>query len=190
VREVPVDNDIWSGKIDILVAQNEDFPLGAIIENKGTSPYGMKKGMIPGLTHCYQVLAYQKFLKPLVGYNVPAYLYYRVWDFWAQFLVADIPYNDTDFKCDCIEYIGDINGREHNGGWANDLDSELERIEHYWGCEPMDTPGYETPFEASFGCCKSSRKGKRWREISCLYFGRCWAEYAEKAGEDKLLEVE
>ena len=28
VRDVPVGNEIWSGKIDILVAQNGDFPLG------------------------------------------------------------------------------------------------------------------------------------------------------------------
>ncbi len=189
-RDVPVGNDIWSGKIDILVAQNEDFPLGAIIENKGTSPYGMKKGMIPRLTHCYQVLAYQKFLEPLVGYDVPAYLYYRVWDFWAQFELVNTPPDDTSFACDCIEYVGDINGREHGGGYVFDLDTELERMEHYWGCKPMDTPGYSTFYEASFGCTKSSRRGKRWREISCLYFGHCWPQLEEEASEDRLLEVE
>lgn len=184
-REVPVGNSIWSGKIDILVAQNEDFPLGAIIENKGTSPYGMKKGMIPRLQHCYQVLAYQKFLKLLVGYDVPAYLYYRVWDFYAQFEIINHD-KPSSFFPSGIEYVGEINGREHSGGYGEELDQELERMEHYWAYEPMDTPGYE-PFERDFTCTKKTRlKGKR--AISCIYFAHCHPELDRPTS--KLLEAE
>ncbi len=189
LREVPVGNEMWSGKIDILVAQNEDFPNGAIMENKGTSPYGMKKGMIPRLTHCYQVLAYQKFLN--AGYEVPAYLYYRCWDFYAQFeITSATDENDDFFGFGYVEFVGDINGREESGGYTFNLDTELERMENFWGREPMDTPGYDSPFTESFACTKSSRKGKKWKQINCLYFGHCFPELAEKASEDRLLEVE
>jgi hypothetical protein len=148
----------------------------------------MKKGMIPRLTHCYQVLAYQKFLN--VGYEVPAYLYYRCWDFYAQFEITDHKLDDGSFLSPGIEYVGDINGREHAGGYEQELDSELETMEDYWAYdEPLCVPGYRTPFEASFACCKSSKR-KNWKQINCLYFSHCFPEHAEKAGEDRLLEVE
>jgi hypothetical protein len=111
-RNVPVGNEIWAGRIDFLIAQTPEFPSGLIVEHKGTSPWNFKPDRLPYLTHCYQVLAYESLLEPVVGYKVPAKLYYRSWDNWAELLIQESSYYPIKEYTPVIECSGYINGSE------------------------------------------------------------------------------
>ena len=99
-----VKNGLWSGHIDFLIDECDDFPGGAIIEHKATNPVNFRaKDRLPYPFHCMQVLTYRRLLQQKLGmdYIIPTYLYYRSWANWAEIQVWEYE--------DCIEWEGEIN---------------------------------------------------------------------------------
>jgi hypothetical protein len=63
-----VGNDVWSGHIDFLIDPCQELPDGAIIEHKATNPVNfVRKGRLPYLFHCMQVLTYERLLRAGLG---------------------------------------------------------------------------------------------------------------------------
>lgn len=170
-REWSIIDGVWAGRIDFLVRRCDQFPNGAIIEHKGTSHWNFKTGdkqRLPYDTHLLQTMAYKSYADKVTGWDVEAYIYYRVWDMWAEFEVWETP--------EGIFYDGLINGQRSSKNFSGlSLQVEKYRIEQFWD-NPSEVQGYSDPFEARFGCTKYYRK-KGLRQIACPYFNVCWPEY-------------
>lgn len=180
----PVGNEIWSGSIDYLVAQQAELWIGALVEHKSTNPvfnftYGEDNLRLPRLNHCYQLLAYQHLVRCKLAGEVcatpPAHLYYRGWNKWAEFEVID--------TADGILWHGQIGGRDPfdvrdvAGGFPDELglQDEMACFEKWWASDMLPT-GYESPLVEDFACVRKSR-GRAWPR--CKWFGACWPEWMD-----------
>ena len=165
-REVSVGGGAWSGRIDFLVQSCEEFPQGAIIECKGTNPgynFAHTQDRIPRLTHCLQVLAYQHFYEQEHGIRLPAYLYYRGWNKWAEFEIEEQGR---------IYWSGLNGGHEREGEFDERLESHMAMIDIYWGemDNIMGVSGHDDPFENRWACLRNNRGG--WFP-KCRWLGVC-----------------
>lgn len=156
-EQVPVGNEIWSGRADYLLP-------GRVIEHKATNPANFKYGhRLPYPHHCLQVLAYSLLLD-----NTPATLYYRSWDQWAEIQVCQNAYG--------IVWEGEFKGKFKSGVLEGlDIVKEMASFEEWWGQEELP-PRYPTPFEKNFTCTKKQRKLYR---PACQFFGVCWPQYPQ-----------
>jgi len=174
-RNVRLDNGIFSGKIDFLVDQCEEFPRGAIFEHKGTSHWNFSAGekhRLPYKDHCLQVLMYQKMMRDLNGIDLPAYLYYRVWNMWAQFKVEQ--------GTEGIWYEGKINGSSIDDEFRSVfLEEEIEKLTEHWLPEAHEPPTRFSPFEYQFDCATQQKATEKWWP-RCSWFSYCWQGYPEK----------
>lgn len=173
LRDVPVGDDIWHGRIDYLIARTEQFPDGGIVEHKTTSTwnftYSEAKRRLPFDSHCIQVLAYQYLFEKMYGIMVPAFLYYRsANNLWAEFEVLKWG-PDTLWE-------GEIIGHEVVGMLDMSVDHEMIEMEKYWNNRQYGLPPkYPTPTSKKFGCTKLSKNGKL-AYPTCQFFGACWGD--------------
>ena len=178
-RDARLGNDIWSGRLDFLVAPCGYFPQGAIVECKATGAHAFAytMGYIPRVKDCLQALAYRLFVYRETGQAVPTFLYYRGWRSWAEFEI-----DDHDERG--IIYEGQIKGHEVSGEFDTDLPSEMARMGNWWGfgndravLEAMDTdpllfiPGYPAPDAENWTCLRKDR-GKWFPR--CRWLATCW----------------
>ena len=162
-----VGNEYWSGHIDFLIDPCSDFPNGAIIEHKATSPTNfVRKDRLPYPFHCMQVLTYERLARRKLGRTdpIPTYLYYRSWSNWGELQVWA--------KDGRIFWEGKINGRRKSGEFEIDLDEKVKALESYWKQQTLP-PRYESPTAVKFSCARA-RNGRAYP--SCRYFGVCWPE--------------
>lgn len=162
VREVPISNEQWSGRIDFLIAECAQFPEGLIIEHKATHAYAFSAKRMPYPHHVVQVLMYQKMLQDHANIRVPARLYYRNWTNWAEFTVSAF---DSVFSG--YDYEGHINGKETGGEYPVVLDVEIARIEAAFNQSTVPDKPYSKPDEHPYHCEYSGRP-------SCIFYGHCW----------------
>lgn len=167
---VELGNEIWSGRADFLIDECEQYPLGATVEHKSTSHWNfrvLKDGScrLPYLTHCLQVLAYQRLLNT----NSPAILVYRNWNLWAEFEVRV-----TD---NYVSWEGNVSGKGAGGAAPTTLVREMAQFEQYWPFENLPPVPYSSPLEQDFGCTKKTKKG---RMVACTWYGHCWPSPPEE----------
>ena len=122
-----VGDDVWSGHIDFLIDPCQELPDGAIIEHKATNPVNfVRKGRLPYLFHCMQVLTYERLLRAGLGRqsDIPTFLYYRSWANWAELSVWD---SDR-----YIVWEGEINGKWKSGEFEMQytLSEQMEMLEY------------------------------------------------------------
>jgi len=165
-----VGNDVWSGHLDFVVEPCEEYPGGAIFEHKATNPVNfVRKGRLPYLFHCMQVLTYGRLYREQHGIGreaLPTWLYYRSWSHWAELEVWD----DGRY----IVWEGTLNGRDRSGEFEMEvsLTDRMEMLEAAWLQQELP-PRYETPFAVDFTCARTNKKRGTGRP-SCRYFGVCW----------------
>jgi hypothetical protein len=124
-----VGDDVWSGHIDFLIDPCQELPDGAIIEHKATNPVNfVRKGRLPYLFHCLQVLTYERLLRAGLGRqsDIPTFLYCRSWANWAELSVWD---SDR-----YMVWEGEINGKWRSGEFEMEytLSEQVEMLEYYW----------------------------------------------------------
>ena len=149
-----VKNGLWSGHIDFLIDECDDFPGGAIIEHKATNPVNFRaKDRLPYPFHCMQVLTYRRLLQQKLGmdYIMPTYLYYRSWANWAEIQVWEYE--------DCIEWEGEINGRLKSGSFDVSLGDTIEHLQYYWQRQELP-PRYDTPTQISSPAPARTRRAR------------------------------
>lgn len=168
-----VEHDIWSGRPDFLIQPD------TIVEHKVTAASNfVRKGGIPYVFQCFQVLAYRRLLIPQLGRELHARLYYRGYPGnWAEFEV---------FDCDSyIEYEGYVNGKPRSGRFDANLSEEMVSFEAYWLANGLP-PRYDTPLSEQFGCARETKAGVY---PDCPYFSHCWPELPKEGPFDEDLVV-
>lgn len=166
LAEVQVGDQIWSGRIDLLIAV--DPPI--VVEFKDVADYNFRaKDRLPYLHHCYQLLAYTHLLKQQWGSTEEpeAVLYYHGRASWAEF--------DVRQKPEGIIWYGETDKGYKDGFFENEDYREAMRQISNTVFPPeghvVEIPHYPTPFTERFACTRNTRAGTY---PSCLYCFHCW----------------
>ena len=81
--QVPLRNDIWSGKLDFLITEDKSIPV--IVEHKATGDKFFDFGLeLPKWEHVCQSWLYAKLYKELYHVAPKILLFYRGWSSWAE----------------------------------------------------------------------------------------------------------
>ena len=160
-------NKYWAWELDAqIIAPDEKFPLGLIIELKDTAEYNFKiRSRLPYRHHAVQLSVYQE----LMGNNTPARLYYNGRGHWAEY---DIWHSNGYIYCE-----GQRDGHLSENSFEYDVPARMQELEAWLDSGELP-PTEETPFERSFGCVRGSIKKGYFP--NCQWYQYCWPEMPQE----------
>lgn len=157
-QNVPLKNDIWSGKADFIINFGEKNPI--IVEHKATGDNNFKKTTtLPKRPHVAQLALYGHLYEELYHVKPKLILYYWAWHSFAEF--------ELNVERTRINAIGVINNNFVTRNLRIDIKREIEDLEKVYRDVQKGLPLPDRLTNKSAGC---TYKGNP----SCQYYYSCW----------------